>query len=156
MTLRQLSPFSPRVRYPRAFLRAMLYKNCRRSYWVVDERIRAPRGAQQLQADFKEMVKTILVRYGVKKLDFLRSATSPKLEPLGVSLLMPSTDELGPIGDGKTTSPSPERSRDQVINLLQNCSQLPTFASPERELDTPHRCSGREKSFVFPAQIVNN
>lgn len=58
------------------------------------------------QADYKGMLKTLLVRYGVKEVDFLRNAASPKLESLGVSSLIPSEDELRPDGDEKIT-PSP-------------------------------------------------
>lgn len=53
------------------------------------------------------MLKTLLVRYGVKEVDFLRNAASPKLESLGVSSSIPSEDELGPKGDEKVT-PSPK------------------------------------------------
>lgn len=51
------------------------------------------------------MLKTLLVRYEVKETDFLQKASSPKLESLGVSLLMPSADELGHGGVGKATGP---------------------------------------------------
>lgn len=41
------------------------------------------------------MLKALLVRYRVDDLDFLRNASFPKLESLGVSSILPPRDKTG-------------------------------------------------------------
>lgn len=53
------------------------------------------------------MLKALIASYGVKELAFLRNASSPKLEPLGVLSLLPVEDELQPEGEDKTAPSSP-------------------------------------------------
>lgn len=48
----------------------------------------------QVQADFKSMLKELLAGYGLKDVDFVRKASSPKLTCLGVLELIPSQEEL--------------------------------------------------------------
>ncbi|CAM9830570.1 unnamed protein product, partial [Scytosiphon promiscuus] len=48
--------------------------------------------------DFKGMLKSLMLRYGIQEIDFLRKASSPKLELLGTSSLIPSRDDLGASG----------------------------------------------------------
>lgn len=62
------------------------------------------------QADFKQMLKALILRYGIHEIDFLRKASSPKLEPLGISSLMPSKEDLGIAGHDTPASPIPVRS----------------------------------------------
>lgn len=66
------------------------------------------------QADFKEMLKALVLRYGLKDFDFLRKASSPKLEVLGISSLIPSEDKLGTKGEAKASSPPADSSGSQV------------------------------------------
>lgn len=71
------------------------------------------------------MLKALVLRYGLKEFDFLRKASSPKLEALGASSLIPSEDELGTNGDDKASSPPPESSNNQVDTLLVlSCSGM--------------------------------
>lgn len=60
------------------------------------------------------MLKALVLRYGLKEFDFLRKASSPKLEALGVSSLMPSERELDKGPDAKPSSPPPAQNGDQV------------------------------------------
>lgn len=60
------------------------------------------------------MLKALVSRYGLRELDFLRKASSPKLEALGVSSLMPSEGELGKGPDAKISPPPPEQNGSQV------------------------------------------
>lgn len=53
------------------------------------------------------MLKALLASYGVKELAFLRNASSPKLEPLGVPSLLPVEDEIEKKGEDKTAPSSP-------------------------------------------------
>lgn len=62
------------------------------------------------------MLQALMVRYGIKKMDFLREASSPKLEPLGVSSLIPSEDELCKTGAEQST---PKTNGEQVGALLR-------------------------------------
>lgn len=55
------------------------------------------------KADFKGMLKELLTGYGIKELDFIRKALSPKLQCLGVLALIPSLDERAPPGGGKVS-----------------------------------------------------
>lgn len=71
------------------------------------------------------MLKTLLVRYGVKEVDFLRNAASPKLESLGVSSLIPSEDELGPNGDEKVTPSSSEGGGTEPSNQVKTVLRDP-------------------------------
>lgn len=66
------------------------------------------------QADFKDMLKALVSRYGLREFDFLRKASSPKLEALGVSSLVPSESELDKGPDAKPSSPPPEQNSSQV------------------------------------------
>ncbi|CAM9618430.1 unnamed protein product [Ectocarpus sp. 13 AM-2016] len=52
------------------------------------------------------MLQALMIRYGIKKMEFIREASSPKLEPLGVSSLIPSEDELCRTGAEQTTTKS--------------------------------------------------
>lgn len=63
------------------------------------------------------MLKALVLRYCLKDFDFLRKASSPKLEVLGISSLIPSEDELGKNGDATASSPPPESSSNQVGSL---------------------------------------
>lgn len=89
------------------------YHNCYTTIVKVQTLRRKYINDPQPQADFKEMLRTLLVRYGVKEVDFLHKAASPKLESLSISSLIPSEDELGPKGDelgpkeDATVTPSP-------------------------------------------------
>lgn len=60
------------------------------------------------------MLKALVARYGLREFDFLRKASSPKLEALGVSSLMPSEGELDKGLDAKSSSPPPEQNGSQV------------------------------------------
>lgn len=60
------------------------------------------------------MLKALVTRYGLREFDFLRKASSPKLEALGVSSLMPSEGELGKGPDAKSSPPPPEKNGSQV------------------------------------------
>eukprot|EP00903_Cladosiphon_okamuranus_P007587 g7360.t1 len=65
------------------------------------------------KADFKEMLKALVSRYGLREFDFLRKASSPKLEALGVSSLMPSEVELEKAPDAKPSPSPPEQNNSQ-------------------------------------------
>ena len=67
------------------------------------------------------MLQALMLRYGFKDFDFLRKASSPKLEPLGVSALLPAEVELAKAGDDKPSSPPSEAS----------CSKVETVVAPE-------------------------
>lgn len=72
------------------------------------------------QADFKEMLKSLMLRYGIQEMDLLQKASSPKLEPLGISSLMPSKDDLGTTGKGIPANPPPVRNSNSVdVALLR-------------------------------------
>lgn len=71
------------------------------------------------------MLKALVLRYGLKEFGFLRKASSPKLEALGVSSLIPSEDDIATNGDTKASSPPPEPSSSQVNTLLLlRCHQV--------------------------------
>lgn len=57
------------------------------------------------------MLKELLAGYGIKDLDFIRKAFSPKLECLGVRALIPSLGELRQTGGGKVSPALPEEDR---------------------------------------------
>ncbi len=65
------------------------------------------------------MLQALVLRYGIQDFDFLRKASSPKLEPLGVSSLLPAEGELAKSGDDKDDKPPsssspPETSESKV------------------------------------------
>lgn len=63
------------------------------------------------------MLQALMLRYGFKDFDFLRKASSPKLESLGVSSLLPVEGELVKNGDDEDDKPSsspPEASGNKV------------------------------------------
>ena len=66
------------------------------------------------------MLKALVSRYGLREFDFLRKASSPKLEALGVSSLMPSETELEKGSDAKQ-SPSPPGQNDSQVRNLPLC-----------------------------------
>lgn len=55
------------------------------------------------------MLKTLLASYGVKEWEFLRSASSPKLESLAVPSFLPVEEEPIKKEDEKATTPSSVR-----------------------------------------------
>lgn len=60
------------------------------------------------------MLKVLVSRYGLREFDFLRKASSPKLEALGVSSLVPSESEMDKGLDAKLSTPPPEQNGSQV------------------------------------------
>lgn len=94
----------------------------------------------RLQADFKEMLQALMIRYGIKKMDFLREASSSKLEPLGVSSLIPSEDELCKTGAEQST---PKTDGEQVGSLLRFTVRFlqslgPRLTSPAEVIDVTY------------------
>lgn len=88
----------------------------RRTDHILVERLRLSRP----QADFKDMLKALVSRYGLKEFDFLRKASSHKLEALGVSSLIPSEGELNK-GSDATPSPSPPEHNGSQVSQLALC-----------------------------------
>lgn len=52
------------------------------------------------------MLQALMLRYGITDFEFLRKASSPKLESLGVSSLLPAEVEVEKTGDDKIDKPS--------------------------------------------------
>ncbi|CAM9179868.1 unnamed protein product [Ectocarpus fasciculatus] len=97
------------------------------------------------KADFKEMLQALIVRYGIKKIDFLWEASSPKLEPLGVSSLIPSEDELCKTGAEQST---PKTDGEQEPPAAEDGAH----AQPSQEAEG-HRSSG-ETAELVPAALT--
>ncbi|CAB1118067.1 unnamed protein product [Ectocarpus sp. CCAP 1310/34] len=97
------------------------------------------------KADFKEMLQALMIRYGIKKMDFLREASFPKLEPLGVSSLIPSEDELSKSGAEQST---PKTDGEQKPPATEDGAH----AQPSRAAEG-HR-SSREATELVPAALT--
>ncbi|CAM9143920.1 unnamed protein product [Ectocarpus sp. 12 AP-2014] len=96
------------------------------------------------KADFKEMLQALMIRYGIKKIDFLRQASSPKLESLGVSSLIPSEDKLCKTGAEQST---PKTDGEQKPPATEDGAH----AQPSQEAEG-HRSSG-ETAELVPAAL---
>ncbi|CAM9374241.1 unnamed protein product [Ectocarpus sp. 6 AP-2014] len=97
------------------------------------------------KADFKEMLQALIIRYGIKEMDFLREASSPKLEPLGVSSLIPSEDELCKTGAERST---PKTDGEQKTPATEDGAHV----QPNQEAEE-HRSSG-EIAELVPAALT--